>query len=375
MKIAITGGAGFIGSHLATAYLDAGHDVIIIDNLVYGQQQEHAIDQRARFYHVDIRDRRLHAIFQHERPDIVSHHVAYSQERDTYAPSQEQTLAQADLHVRGLLHVLDACVNAAVKKIIFASGGNDLYANTNERPTHVIHEDDPLYPRNAQDVGKLSGEWYVRYYTQQYHLEHTILRYADVYGEDSLYEQRPAHPLTTMIDALQQQQRPVIRGEINTLRDHIFIDDISSANLALLKRGHNQTLNICTGLGCSLTQLYQMVAHIMESHLTPLYVHTIHPTTHTQSETQSPLAQWNDDIGAEAPVHVLDNSRARQLLHWRNATTLAAGINLAIQRLNTQPEHILIERDIERDTDKVQIVIGAARPAQTTTHTAHLAHA
>src|SRR5579863_9580407 len=118
MKIAITGGAGFIGSHLAKAYLDAGHDVLVIDNLSHGSRK--AIDTRARFYHVDIRDEKLRTILSMERPDIVSHHVSLWNTPSYLSPSR-QFLADADVHVRGLLHILDSCVNAAVGKIIFAS--------------------------------------------------------------------------------------------------------------------------------------------------------------------------------------------------------------------------------------------------------------
>src|SRR5262245_51691686 len=114
MKIAIVGGAGFVGSHLTRAYLDAGHDVFIIDNLVHGTRE--AIDPRARFYHLDIRDGKLQAVLQAERPDIVSHHAEL---REQTLPC-EGSLIDADVHIRGLLNVLESCVSAQVSKLIFA---------------------------------------------------------------------------------------------------------------------------------------------------------------------------------------------------------------------------------------------------------------
>src|SRR3984893_19149807 len=124
MKIAITGAAGFIGAQVTKAYLDAGHDVLVIDSLLYGAHQ--VVDPRARFYQVDIRDGKLRTILQDERPEIVSHHA--SQKR--FTASCEQAMADADVHIRGLLNVLDSCVNASVGKFIFASGGNNLYRSS-----------------------------------------------------------------------------------------------------------------------------------------------------------------------------------------------------------------------------------------------------
>ncbi|MEO6891280.1 MAG: NAD-dependent epimerase/dehydratase family protein, partial [Ktedonobacteraceae bacterium] len=164
MKIAITGGAGFIGSHLARAYLDSGHDVLVIDALISGSAR--ALDPRARFYRVDIRDRQLQRILEQERPDLVSHHAA---PRECELPG-EPPLTDADINVRGLLNVLDSCVNAAIGKIIFASGGSSMYGNVACQRL-AVGEDTPLHPQRPLDITKAAGEWYVRYYTRQYGLE------------------------------------------------------------------------------------------------------------------------------------------------------------------------------------------------------------
>src|ERR1700737_3638357 len=126
MKIAITGGAGFVGSHLTKAYLDAGHDVLVIDNLAHGSRED--VDGRARFYQVDIRDARVQEILQQERPDVVSHHVA---PRAAAFP-QVSLLTDADVQLRGLLNVLEGCVSASVARFIYASNGSTLY-----QPVHV----------------------------------------------------------------------------------------------------------------------------------------------------------------------------------------------------------------------------------------------
>src|SRR5579863_7636508 len=202
MKIAITGGAGFIGSHLTKAYLDAGHSVLVIDSLLHGVRR--TLDPRARFYHLDIRDGKLRTILQHERPDLVSHHVALTGQQDMLV---ERPLANADVHIRGLLNVLESCVDASVSKVIFASGGNTLYARV--KPEYgPLTEDAPLCPQHPYDITTLTGEWYVRYYAQHYGFSSTILRYADVYGESDGTLAR--HPISYFICMLREHRRPVI---------------------------------------------------------------------------------------------------------------------------------------------------------------------
>ncbi len=309
MKIAITGGAGFIGSHLTKAYLDAGHDVLVIDNLLHGSRR--AIDPRARFYHLDIRDGKLRALLQRERPDLVSHHAALYGQQDIPG---EQPLANADVHIRGLLNVLESSIDAAVSKVIFASGGNTLYGRV--KPEHLpITEDAPLCPQHPHDISTVAGEWYVRYYAQHYGLMYTILRYADVYGETDGTLAR--HPLSYFIYMLQEQRRPIIREAPDEVRDHIFIDDVVRANLCALIRGENQTLHISSGCGYPLSHLYQLVADVLESEIEPVYLSSPH---------------------MEASSIVLDNTRAQHVLGWHPEVTLSVGIWRASALLHEQSE-------------------------------------
>ena len=323
MKIAITGGAGFIGSHLARAYLDAGHDVLVIDTLVNGSRS--AIDARARFYQIDIRDGKLQKLLQQERPDILSHHAL--QREHAALALEELSMADADVHVRGLLNVLDSCVGASVAKIIFASGGNSLYNQLD--PVRVAHaedhqapladspglvpikEDAPLCPQRPYDISKVAGEWYVRYYTRQYGLAHTILRYADVYGgpsggPESHFAQ---HPLNYFVHMLLEGQRPTIRGAADEVRDHIYIDDVISANICSLERGKNQTLHISSGQGYTLKDLYAAVAQALESQVEPVFI---------------------SNSLVEAVSCVLDNTLARHILGWRPSIDLTTGVQRTI---------------------------------------------
>lgn len=326
MKIAMIGGAGFVGSHLTRAYLNAGHDVFVIDSLVHGTRE--AVDPRARFYHLDIRDGKLQAILQAERPDIVSHHAL---QREHTLPC-EGSLIDADVHIRGLLNILDGCVSAQVGKLIFASGGNSLYrACPLERAEAglPVSEAVEACPRHPQDISKIAGEWYVRYYTQQYRLPHLILRYADIYGEaDTRYAW---HPLTSFLAQLVRQKRPTIRGTDRDVRDHIFIDDVVRANLSALERGQNETLHISTTQGYTLKQFYHAASRILQSDIPPLYI-------------SSSLA--------EPTALVLDNRRAGQVLKWQPEIDFLTGVGLAIERFcgrsaEVHTEPLVIER-VER---------------------------
>ena len=314
MKIAITGGAGFVGSHIVRAYLDAGHDVFVIDSLIAGSAQ--AVDPRARFYHLDIRDSKFQTVLRDERPDLLSHHAA--QREYGPFPFGQSPLTDADIHIRGLLNVLDGCVNASIPKIIFASAGNSLYGCIDET-THredtlpIIKEDAPLCPQRPFDISKVAGESYVRYYTLNYGLQHTILRYADIYGETN--RELAQHPLTYFISMLLENRRPVIRGSGQDIRDHIFIDDVVRANLSALERGKNATIHISSGRGYTLNQFYCAAAQLLHSDLLPVYVSV-------------PLS--------EPAAITLDNTLAQSLLGWRPQVQFSEGVQLAFKRLHDE---------------------------------------
>jgi UDP-glucose 4-epimerase len=315
MKIAITGGAGFIGSHLTKAYLDAGHDVFIIDNLLHGTH--HILDERARFYQVDIRDNKVATILQKERPDVVSHHAV---QRDDELVGGK-TLADADVHVHGLLNVLDSCTNASVQKFIFASGSYSMYGHVNAARL-PLHEDTPLCPLSAHDISKVAGEWYVRYHTRYYGLQHAILRYADTYGNAG--DKRSHHPFNYFANMLLQQQRPIIRGTGNDMRDHIFVEDIIQANLLILKHGENCTLHISSGEGYTLNQLYHMTTVILDSKIKPLYIAC---------------------SGPEIPAITFDNSQANRILGWSPQFTLPEGIRRATSRLREHRDQTVTHKE------------------------------
>jgi UDP-glucose 4-epimerase len=309
MKIAITGGAGFVGSYLTTAFLDAGHDLFVIDSLVNCPDPcINSLDPRARFYHLDIRDERLHKILQMERPDVVSHHAGQ--------PAQpfygDRAMRDADVHIRGLLNVLDACVSASVGKFIFASNGNSLYramplSEYAQQDYPALKEDAPLCPQRPGDISKVAGEWYVRYYTRAFALDHTILRYADIVGAAESIERHPVLYFATM---LADQQRPIIRGSGQDMRDHVFLEDVARANLLALDAGRNSTLHVSSGHGYSPDTIFCAVAQHLASSLLPVYLSTEQ---------------------AEPTAIVLDNTLAHRQLGWQPQVGFTDGIRRIVE--------------------------------------------
>lgn len=333
MKIAVIGGAGFVGSHLTQGYLNAGHDVFVIDSLAHSTRD--AVDPRARFYHLDIRDGKLSIVLQAERPDVVSYHAL---QREHILPCAG-SLIDADVHIRGLLNVLESCVSAQVSKLIFASGGNSLYRGCSLQELSKatsIDEKVAVCPQHPQDITRIAGEWYVRYYAHQYALPYLILRYADIYGE--VDAERAWHPLTTFLTHLPRKRRPAIRGTDCDVRDHIFIDDVVRANCCALEHGRNETLHISSAQGYSLKQFYQAATGLFQSTLLPTYI------------SSSP---------AEPTATVLDNRRAQQILRWQPEIDFTTGVRLAAERLGQKSHEAsraslsnLLEQEQEKEMEQ-----------------------
>lgn len=180
-----------------------------------------------------------------------------------------------------------------------------------------ISEAMPLSPYNSHDISKASGEWYVRYYTQQYRLKHTILRYANVYGTRGSAPTH--HPLCYFLTLLSEQRRPVIRGTGKEIHDHIFIDDVIRANICVLKLGDNSILNISTGQGKTLNYLYSLATQALGCKLEPLYLAV-------------PLVA--------IPPIILDNTQAQTLLDWRPRVSLEDGIAQMAAHIRSRQEKL-----------------------------------
>lgn len=253
MKILITGGAGFIGSHLVDRYLELGHEVVVVDNLVTGQREN--IPAAAKFYEIDIEDKKLQEIFEAERPDIVNHHAAQMDVRR----SVEDPLYDATVNVLGSINLLQNCIRYKVKKFIFASTGGAIYGEQDYFPAKENHPNRPLSPYG---ITKLATEKYLYFYQQVYDLNYTVLRYSNVYGP----RQNPhgeAGVVAIFSTRMLEGKQAIINGEGTQTRDYVYVGDVVNAGELVLTRGDRKIYNIGTAIETDVNTLFHKIARLM----------------------------------------------------------------------------------------------------------------
>lgn len=254
MRIIITGGAGFIGSHIADAYLAAGHDVCIVDSLwAHGGGRRDNIPDRASFLHLDIRDASLERVFRDFNPDIVCHHAA----QHSVVISTRDPQLDAQVNVMGLINVLDNSVKAGVKKFIFASSG----ATFGEPEKLPIDESTPQRPESPYAITKMVAEHYLRFYRAQHGLDFTALRYGNVYGprQDPNGE---AGVISIFIGRFLAHAGIKVHGDGEQTRDYVYVKDVAEANVLALTRGGGSCYCIGTGKKTSVNEVYRALVDV-----------------------------------------------------------------------------------------------------------------
>lgn len=292
MKILVTGGAGFIGSHVVDQYIGLGHEVVVVDNLRTGFRKN--VNPKARFAQVDVRSLDLDAVFEEEKPDVVGHFAAQMDVRQ----SLEDPIFDAQNNVLGTINLLECCVRHQVKKIIYASTGGAIYGEPEPLPAT---EEYPTNPLSHYGLSKFVAEEYIRLYKRLYQLDYTVLRFPNVYGP----RQNPhgeAGVCAILVALMLDGKTPTLFGHGEPLRDYVYVGDIAKANVLALEKGSGEILNLGSGRGTSVRELYDILSSYLkyeaEPILKPLRAGEVERIFITGSKAQA-LLGWSPQVGIE----------------------------------------------------------------------------
>ncbi len=249
VRVLVTGGAGFIGSHVVDALVVAGHDVAVVDNLATGRRAQ--VNAAARLHEADIRDAAaLDHVFTAERPEVVSHQAAQA----SVSVSMADPLRDAEINVLGSLTLLEACRRHGVRKLVYAGTGGAAVGEPKYLPVDEDHPADPLSPYGAN---KHAVEHYCSLYRANWGLETTILRYANVYGprQDPRGEAGVIAIFAGRMLAGGESE-PIVNGTGEQERDYVYVGDVAEANLLALDRGGGGMFNLGTGVGTTVNRIF-----------------------------------------------------------------------------------------------------------------------
>ncbi|MBN1103220.1 MAG: NAD-dependent epimerase/dehydratase family protein [Deltaproteobacteria bacterium] len=312
MKILLTGGAGFIGSNVADGYVREGHDVVVVDDLSTGSEEN--LNPRARFHRADIRSEKIREILDRERPDILNHHAA----QVSVPVSVADPVKDADINVKGLLNLLQGAVHCGVKKVIFISSGGAVYGDAEEYPTTESYTPRPFSP---YAIAKWVSEYYVAWFRQQHGIEYTVLRYANVFGPRQV-PHGEAGVVSIFMENLLRAKPCILNHfpdeEEGMIRDYCYVGDVVKANLKALTGGDGGTFNIGTGRETRTLHLYRAIYEAVKE-VKP----GIPPTL---ADPARQLARPGDIRRS-----CLVSERARKGLGWVPEVDLARGIRLTLQ--------------------------------------------
>lgn len=260
-RVLVTGGAGFIGSNIADAYIDAGYDVCIVDDLSSGSKKN--LPQKALFYKIDIKEKKLESIFKKFEPHIVNHHAAQIDVRKSVLDPKFDGMT----NIIGTINLLQLSVKYRVNKFIFASTGGAIYGEQERFPADESHPTNPLSPYG---VSKLCAENYIKYFNIQHKLPFVSLRYSNVYGP----RQNPhgeAGVVAIFIQKLLEGKTPVINGDGKQTRDFVFVYDVVSANIMATESNFSGVLNIGTGIETDIITIYKTISSAMNIDTPPVF--------------------------------------------------------------------------------------------------------
>jgi UDP-glucose 4-epimerase len=293
--VLVTGGAGFIGSHIVDQLIEAGHPVLVLDNLHTGKREN--VHPEARFFEVDLRDAgAVEAVVARERPAIISHQAALANVRESLV----DPVGYVDNNISGTLNLLEAARKHAVRRILFASTGGAIYGEVEQPPATEAH---PAHPLDPYGASKLACEHYLFLYRHNYGLDYVSLRYPNVYGprQDPHGE---AGVVAIFTNRMLQGEQAIINGDGTQQRDFAYVADVARANVLAAECGSG-IYNIGTGVGTDINMLFEVMAQVTGYDLPPVH---------------GPAK-----LG-EVKRSILDASRAQVELGWQPAVALKQGL-------------------------------------------------
>lgn len=301
MNVLVTGGAGFIASHIVDAYISAGHSVAIMDNLSTGVREN--VHPGARFYQLDIRDAgKVEEIFRRERFDVVNHHAAQMDVRRSVA----DPMYDASVNIIGALSLLEACVKTGVARMVFASSGGAIYGEQESSPADEGHVTRPVSPYG---VAKLATEEYLFYYKAVHNIQSVALRYGNIYGP----RQNPAGEagvIAIFTMRLLTGDQPIINSDGLQTRDYVFVGDVVQANLLALGCTRSEVFNIGTGIETTVNKLFDSLNAIIGSN----------------AQRRHGPAKKGEQLRS-----VLNSARIAATLGWHPAVSLNEGLQKTVE--------------------------------------------
>jgi UDP-glucose 4-epimerase len=293
----VTGGAGFIGSHIVDALVDRGHGVLVIDNLVRGKREN--VNPAAELVELDVRDERAAELVRGFGPEVIFHHAAQMDVRKSVA----DPMYDADVNILGIINLMEAATDAGTRQVVFASSGGAIYGEAGQVPTP---ETAPLNPESPYGVSKLCSELYLGYYGRGKGMSCVSLRYANVYGprQDPYGEGGVVAIFTSRLLAAEPC---CVFGDGEQTRDYTHVHDVVAANLAAMEAAPAEpvSLNIGTGQETTVNELYAELSGI----------------TGGRSELRPEPAREGELLRS-----ALDGRRAREVLGWEPQIPLRDGL-------------------------------------------------
>jgi UDP-glucose 4-epimerase len=299
MKIMVTGGAGFIGSHVTDMLIEVGHQVVVVDDLSTGRRSN--LNPQAAFYEVDIRSSEMERVFAQEKPEVICHHAAQMDVRR----SMDDPLFDADVNIIGSIKLAQLAIRYGTRKFIHISSGGAVYGEPEYLP---CDEDHPIRPLCHYGASKYTFELYLHVFSANYNLDYSVIRYPNVYGprQDPHGE---AGVVAIFTGRMLRGDQVTINGTGEQVRDYVYVTDCARSNMMLLEQGSRHVYNLGSGIGTTVNEIFHQLKHM---------------TGYTKPAVYGPAK-----VGETSKIF-LNAGRAERELGWRPNVPLEDGLKRTV---------------------------------------------